>query len=343
MLIGTLQIPHYDIARGMEFVALWTSVIFGAVLFLGWRSQYRLMNTYDALNSFVPSKERHIQVTIAHVKRIIFSVLGYQGEEREREALDQLDHRWVLRNFRTIIGRFCIFYFVYIWALILTTRALQIDPGTGAVQVINYTSKQLFGFMMIGLYILSNSLFDILSIFFTLKHLERLRQDPRMSVAFVQLAKTLGYCMIFFLASQLVSNLIWPLKTNIDVSIVDRILSPAIPLWPYAFILDAGSGSVQYLPFVFPGQLLITGTVFLPVVLVAMLFVVWAITIHVAGLVKIRLVAHDLAQVGFIVSTSPSGETSYRFQCLNAASIGVVSAIIGTTIYEWGKHVILSF
>jgi hypothetical protein len=54
-------------------------------------------------------------------------------------------------------------------------------------------------------------------------------------------------------------------------------------------------------------------------------------------------VAHDLAQIGIIVTVSPSGAASYRFQCLNAASIGVVSAIIGTTIYEWGKHVILSF
>ena len=52
------------------------------------------------------------------------------------------------------------FYFVYIWALILTTRALLIDPSTSEVQVLPYTSKQIFGFFMIIIYILSNSLFE---------------------------------------------------------------------------------------------------------------------------------------------------------------------------------------
>jgi hypothetical protein len=343
MAPGALSVPNYDVARGLEFVALWTTVIFGVVLFFGWRAQYRLMNTYDALNSFNPSKERHAQVTVSHVKRLIFSVLGYQGEERERQPLDELDHRWVLKNFRSILLRFCTFYFVYIWALILTTRALLIDPATGSVQMINYTSKQLFGFTMIGLYIVSNSVFDILSIYFTIKHLERVRRQPTAATAIVQLLKNLGYCLLFFLLSQIVSNLIWPLKTGIDVSLADRLLSPAIALWPYAFVLDAASSSPQYVPIIFPGQLLITGTVFLPALIIVMLFIVWAITIYVSGLIKGRLVAYDLAQIGIVVTSSPSGEVTYRFQCLNAASVGVASAIVGTLIYEWGKHIILSF
>src|SRR5215204_3995994 len=50
--------------------------------------------------------------------------------------------------------------FVYIWALILTIRALLINPSTAEVQVLPYTSKQIFGFFMNSIYILSNSLFE---------------------------------------------------------------------------------------------------------------------------------------------------------------------------------------
>jgi hypothetical protein len=338
----TLNIQNYDIARGLEFVALWTSAIFAAALLLGWRAQYRLMNTYDALHAYKSSKEGHAQVTVSHVKRLIFSLLGYQGEEREREALDQLDHHWVRKNFGRILMRFCLFYFVYIWALILTTRALLIDPTTGDVHVLNYTSKQLFGFAMIGVYILSNSVFDILSIYFTIKHLQRIHDRPNAMVAIVQLSKNLGYCLVFFLLSQTVSDLIWPLKTNIDVPVAERFFNPAVALWPYAFILDAASVSPRYLPVIFPGQLLITGTVFLPALLSLMIFIVWAITNHALAPIKRRLIAYDLAQIGIVVTTAPSGEAAYRFQCLNTVTIGLVTAIIGTMIYEWGKHIMFS-
>jgi len=141
----------------------------------------------------------------------------------------------------------------------------------------------------------------------------------------------------------MISNLIWPLKTNIDISLADRLFSPAIMLWPYAFIVDASSASPQYLPIIFPGQLLITGTVFLPALITLMLFVVWSVTIHSIGFVKGRLVAHDLTQIGIIVEVGPSGQVSYRFQCLNAATIGLVTAVVGTLVYEWGKHIIHSF
>src|SRR5437868_3861469 len=110
MLPPYAGLPPYDLAKGMEFVALWIMVVFTIVLLFSFRAQYRLLNTYDVLHSFNPSKEKRAQVMIAHVKRLIFSVLGYQGEERERQSLDQLDANWVFENFGKIFTRFAVFY-----------------------------------------------------------------------------------------------------------------------------------------------------------------------------------------------------------------------------------------
>jgi len=156
----SLELQHYDLALGMQFVALWLIGIFGIIVLTTIRSQYKLMNTFDAINSLNPTSYNHINAILNHIKRVIFSVMGYQGEERERQVLSQLDAGWIVCNFSKIFLRFSVFYFVYIWALILTTRALLIDPSTSEVQVLPYTSKQIFGFFMIIIYILSNSLFE---------------------------------------------------------------------------------------------------------------------------------------------------------------------------------------
>ena len=156
----SLELQHYDLALGMQFVALWLIGIFGIIVLTTIRSQYKLMNTFDAINSLNPTSYNHINAILNHIKRVIFSVMGYQGEERERQALSQLDAGWIVCNFSKIFLRFSVFYFVYIWALILTIRALLINPSTSEVQVLPYTSKQIFGFFMIIIYILSNSLFE---------------------------------------------------------------------------------------------------------------------------------------------------------------------------------------
>ncbi len=332
----------YDLTKGMEFVALWIMLVFCVVLLFSFRSQYRLMNTYDALNSFDRSREKRIQIMLSHIKRLIFSVLGYQGEERERQSLGELDATWICANFAKIFVRFLVFYFIYIWALILTTRALLIDPQTESVHILSYTSKQIFGFSMIVVYIVSNSLFDILSIYFTIKHLDKIRQDPRFSVAATYLVTNLAYCFAFFVLSQVISNLIWPLKTGIEIPWSDRPFSPTIALWPYAFVLDASSSSPQFLHPIFPGQLLITGTVFLPTLLIVLLFIVTTLSIRTVQLLKRIIIAWDLTPFGVVVRPSPDHEPVIQFRCINALTVGITSSFIATIIFEWLKIIISS-
>ncbi|MBI2707656.1 MAG: hypothetical protein HYX35_05030 [Proteobacteria bacterium] len=335
MSTSSLQTQSYDLAKGMEFVALWIMIVFCLVLFFSFRAQYRLMNTYDALNSFNPTREKRIQVMLAHIKRVIFSVLGYQGEERERQSLDQLNAKWMLENIGKISIRFFVFYFIYIWALILTTRALLIDQDTGHVQIISYTSKQIFGFLMIGIYIVTNSACDMLSIYVTIRNLEKIKQNPRLAVATMYLVNNLVYSFFFFMLSQLVSNLIWPLKTNMDIPLADRFFSPAIALWPYAFVLDASSSSPEYVHPIFPGQLLITGTVFLPTLVIVLLFIVLSLSILAVQYLKRFLIMHDLALLGVNVTLPPGQEPVIQFRCINALTVGITSSLIATVIFEW--------
>jgi hypothetical protein len=330
------HVQNYDLAKGLEFVALWLLIIFVGVLFFSIRAQYRLMNLYDA--SLGSAKKKRIQIILDQIKLIILSVLGYKGERRERVSLANIHAGWVFENFGSIFFRFSIFYFVYIWGLILTTRPLLINANTGQVQIMNYTSKPIFGFLMIFIYIFSNAIFDILSIYFTIKHLDRIKNDPGISIAVLLLLKNISYSFVFFCLSQLISNLIWPLKTNFEVSLLERLISPAIVFWPYAFVLDTNSSSPEYFRLLFPGQLLITGTVFLPTLVVALLSIVLMIAISLIGALKKQLVSSDL--VGILVTPGPGKKPAVQFRCINALTVSFISSLFASFVYEWIKILI---
>lgn len=344
MPFNPFQLTNYDLAKGLEFVALWSMAVFVVTLIVTARAQYNLMNAYDTLNPFRHSQQERIVFILDYVKRLIFLVLGYKGEQRERQSLDDLDEHWITDNYGTIFRRFCIFYFIYIWALILTTRALFIDPVTDEIHVMIYTSKQIYGFAMILIYILSSSFFDIWSIYFTIKHLRKIKQNPRAIVALGYLSKNIAYSFIFFCCSQAISNLIWPIKTNIDVSLFDRIFSPAIIFWPYAFTLDSTSASPQYLHPIFPGQLLITGTVFLPTLVVPLLAIFLLIMMNILALLKRYLIANDLTQFGVYVTPSLNGqEPTVQFRCINGFTIGVTASLVAAAIFKRLESIMSAF
>jgi hypothetical protein len=338
----TTELQNYSLFKGMEFVASWMVIVFAIILVFGIRSQYRLMNTYDALSALNSSPDKKARTVLAHAKRVIFSLLGYQGEERERQTLDELHADWLLSNFGKIFVRFATFYFIYIWALILTTRALQIDAQTGQVQLLAYTSKQIFGFAMICVYIISNSVLDIVSLYFTVQNLERISERPRGRTAAYYLMKNFGLAIVLFMLSQLVSNLIWPLKTNIDVSLGERLLSPAIALWPYAFVIDASAVPPHILYPIFPGQLLITGTVFLPTLVIALLLIVTTLSIRIPQLLKRFLISRDLVLLGVEIQPAAGQRPIVYFRCINATTIALVTGVIAAAIWDWMKTLIFA-
>jgi hypothetical protein len=333
-----LQLQNYDLAKGLEFVAFWIAVILITVLVFTWPAHYRLMNAYD--EALAAPKKRRKQIILDHMRYIIFAVLGYKGEDRERQRLSQINANWVFDNFGSIFIRFSIFYFIYIWALILTTRPLLIDTATGEVHIMAFTSKAIFGFLMIFVYIFSTATFDILSIYVTLRHIERIKRSPGTFVAALLVSRNLAFASLFFCMSQVVSNVIWPLKTNTEVPFTSRVFSPAITLWPYAFVFDTNSASPEYMQPFFPGQLLITTTVFLPTVIVMLLSLVFLISIYVLGGVKRQLIAHNLVPLRIQVTLGPGEKSMAQFGWLNAITIGIVTSLLGSMIYEWLKFMV---
>src|SRR5829696_1452434 len=132
-------------ALGMQFVALWLIGIFGIIV----------LTTIRSLN---PTSYNHINAILNHIKRVIFSVMGYQGEERERQALSQLDAGWIVCNFSKIFLRFsysCLYLGFDPYHQGAFNRALDIRSSSTTIHL-----QTDFWLLHIIIYILSNSLFE---------------------------------------------------------------------------------------------------------------------------------------------------------------------------------------
>jgi hypothetical protein len=68
MSANLLQVQHYDLIKGMEFVVGWVMVVFVLVLVFGLRSQYRLMNAYDILSYRNSSGEQRTRAILSYVR-----------------------------------------------------------------------------------------------------------------------------------------------------------------------------------------------------------------------------------------------------------------------------------
>jgi hypothetical protein len=99
-----------------------------------------------------------------------------------------------------------------------------------------------------------------------------------------------------FLLSQVVSCFLWVYKRQdpsfpkFDQNIIHNFLE--IALWPYAFV--TGPGSAQIVSAVFPGQLFITGTVFIPTIMLVSLFIIFSCFLKLTEVIKKLLLSNRL-------------------------------------------------
>jgi hypothetical protein len=100
---------------------------------------------------------------------------------------------------------------------------------------------------------------------------------------------------LFFL-SQIVSCVLWVYKRQdpsfpkFDQGVLQTFAE--IALWPYAFV--TGPGSSQITSEAFPGQLLITGTVFIPTIILVSLFIIFSSFLKLTKIIKKLLLTHQL-------------------------------------------------
>jgi hypothetical protein len=280
----------YDVVRGVERVILFylaaTIVLVGLLSFQLYKS---LQQQDSSLARGVRTDIRSEILLIA--KRAILWVFGYKGEERERTPFSEVDLDWVNRNKVAIILRLVPVYGLYILTLVVLTRPIYFEGDEYHVFKYSTNLQELFA-LFIG-YVSSNLLFDYFSIKFTFSSVTRALATKRYVFLFTRNAMVAG--SLFFI-SQIISCVFWVYKRQ-DPSFPkfgQNALAnlSEIALWPYAFVTGQGSSQIVSEPF--PGQLLITGTVFIPTITLVLLFVIFSLFLRLTELAKTVLLSHKL-------------------------------------------------
>jgi hypothetical protein len=284
------QYSSYDILSGFERVILLYVVFTIALLGILSLQLYKSLEKQDASITKGTATDIHSQALII-AKRAILWVFGYKGEERERTPFAEVDLHWVRRYRFSIIIRLVPVYGLFILALVVLTRPIFLDQN--GYHVFNYSRNLHELFAMFVIYVSSNILFDYLSLKFTLSCIMQALETKRYTVFLIKS----GACAVsLFLLSQVISCILWVYKRQdpnfpkFDNSMLHNFAE--ITLWPYAFVTGPGSAQITSSPF--PGQLLITGTVFIPTIMVLSLFVVFSMFLKLTEIIKRRLLFHQL-------------------------------------------------
>lgn len=283
----------YDILNGAVLILTIFSVVVLVVLVLLSAHLYRCLQAQDA--ELVDGKKTDIRSDVLDViKRTILWVIGYRGEEREKVAVKEVDLEWVSRYRVSIFFRFLPVYAVYILALVVLTRPIY-QAGDG-FQIFRYSENLHELFALLVIYVISNIVFDYLSLRYSLANVMDAKKTGRYVFYFL---KDVAIATVLFLMSQAVSCVLWVLKRqrsefpSFDEGLFNQFVE--ITLWPYAFVSGQGSSVIVSDPF--PGQLLITGTVYFPTIMLGTLFLIFTLFLAAARAIKRFLISRQLDKI----------------------------------------------
>lgn len=284
------QFSAYDWLFGIEQILLLYAFV--TVAFVGLMSVqlYRRLQEQDAALARGQASPVGAYVILT-VKTAILWVIGYRGEERERTRFVDVDVRWMDRYRTSIIFRFVPAYALYILALLVWTRPVFFDGHS--YHTFKYSADLYKLFILFVLYVGSNVFFDYCSLRVTFAHLDLAQKTGRYAYYFTRnLVTVIG----LFIPSQIVSCILWVYKRehpsfpDLHGNIVQNFFEETT--WPYAFA--TGHDATQIVSGLFPGQLLITGIVFVPTLLVVSMFVVYYGFLQVTQAAKRLLLSHRL-------------------------------------------------
>jgi hypothetical protein len=306
----------------------------------------RILNMQDKLDSTQPSpcNASYIVQIVSVVRRFLLFVIGYKGRDREIFPPEKVNFHWMEQFCASIIWRFIAFYFIYIQILLVLTRPVGFNGGE--IFLYNYAEKPINLASYLVTYVVSNALFDYLSIKYTLKHLDSI---SNYSDVVRYGAIDLLYAIVFFIFNQAISCVLWYLKRreqNVVLSwdVIAEFID--ITLWPYSFVSNIKTG--ERFGALFPGQLLITGTVFLPTLVIWGMIILYTTQTYVVEVIK-KIVRKEttqkfcrkyLTQSGVSVSELES-HTSISF--CNVVAMLIFNSIVASTIFELLKAMASAF
>ena len=283
----------YDIANGLIAIAAAFSIVVLVFLVLLSVNLYRCLQAQDS--ELVDGAKTDIRGDVLDViKRAILWVVGYRGEEREKVPVAEVDLAWVSRYRTSIFFRLLPVYSVYILALVVLTRPIY-DAGNG-FEIFKYSENLHELFALLVIYVCSNIIFDYFSLRYSLANVMDAKRTGRYIFYFL---KDAGIATALFLMSQAVSCVLWVLKREnssfpaFDDGLFNQFVE--IALWPYAFVSGEGSSTIVSDPF--PGQILITGTVYVPTIALGIMFLVFTVFLGFTRAVKRFLISRQLDRV----------------------------------------------
>ena len=164
------------------------------------------------------------------------------------------------------------YYMVYCFILVLLAKPIDVQQSIELGKLTSFTLNASGREQVIYICILAatNVVTDVISLAITYTHLTKIVQSTKINKNFeaaLLAFKDMICAALLFILSQLISNVLYPLSIETPPENYNPISIEAA-LMPYAFVQDATYTNVDFYNFIFPGQLFITGTVFVPTILV---------------------------------------------------------------------------
>lgn len=287
------RFSHYDLTAGFEIILSLYAIITVAVMGLMSVQLFKHLHEQDVALTRGTSPKTGTQVFLV-AKTAILWVIGYKGEEREKTNFDDVDVAWMDRHRRSIVCRFVPVYALYILALVVWTRPVYFDNG--GYHAFRYSADQVTLLILFLAYVSSNIFFDYNSLRITFSNFAKARASRRY--VYYLSKNLLSVSGPFFLA-QIVSCVLWYYKRRdptfpaLDDDLLHKFME--ISLWPYSFATSVNSSGLAQLSSTrFPGQLLITGIVFFPTVMLVATLLVYSAFLNLTQLTKSLLISHKL-------------------------------------------------
>jgi len=219
--------------------------------------------------------------SVTQVKVLLLKVSGASANDLSSNdgrylSASNLGRTYFAENCLRCLWQLFSYYMVY--CLVLVILAKPIDPiaSTDAGKLIAFAVGKDAPAQIANIIILAvtNVITDLLSMSITFVHLSLIAKsiaDKSYLNATGHGVRDVAIAFLLFSISQLVSNFLYPQAIDNPPSNFDP-WSIKAALMPYAFMASASGTEQSFYSFTFPGQLFITGTVFVPTVL-AMIFV----------------------------------------------------------------------
>jgi hypothetical protein len=325
---------NYDWVMGFEKVLLVFALFTIALVGLLSLQLFKQLQAQDSALSRGVTPRTHDQVLLI-IRTVVLWVIGYRGEERERTRFADVDVAWMDRYWVSIVLRFVPVYAIYILALLVWTRPVFFADG--AYHTFSYSSDLNKLFVLFVIYVGSNIFFDYNSLRITFSNFLAAQATGRYAYFFVRNLLTV---LALFVPSQIISCILWIYKRKdptfpaLQGDLLHQFME--ITTWPYAFA--TGPNATQIVSDLFPGQLLITGIVFFPTILLISLFVIYSAFLRLTKAIKKVLLSHKLDKLCRtflrirLIGIFEPDKTKKGFGYCNLAFLGLLDLAIVTTI-----------